>query len=157
MYIYEKYAKNIDAEALAASQKEISENATGDYPEVPVGKYEVKLDRAECKISKTSGNLMVSMGFKILKGEYKNQLIWYNGTFGKDFPRHNTAKFLSDILDDGDRTAEINLILKTNHKETINDFVLDIHEAVDGKLEYELDYGKKGDFNTYAITDVYDA
>ena len=157
MSIFEKYSNHINADELKASQKEIQDNANGDYPEIPVGKYEVKVDKMECKKAKTSGNLMVSVWFKILKGTYANSIIFYNGVFHKDYPRHNTAKFLSDLLDDGDRTAEINLILKSNNMATINDFCMDIHEDIDGRLEYLLDYGKKGEFNTYTIEEVFDA
>ena len=158
MSIFEKYADKINADELKASQKEIQDNASGggDYPEVPVGKYEVKVEKLECKKAKTSGNLMVSIWFKILKGKYEKSLIFYNGVFHEDWMRHRVAKILSDLLDDGDRTAEINLILKSNNMDTINDFCLDIHEDIDGRLEYELDYGLSKGFNTYAITQVYD-
>lgn len=159
MSIFEKYADKINADELKASQKEIQANANGggNYEEVPVGKYEVKVEKLECKKAKTSGNLMVSIWFKILKGKYEKQLIFYNGTFNQDWMRHRVAKILSDLLDDGDRTAEINLILKSNNMATINDFCLDIHEDIDGRLEYLLDYGLSKGFNTYAIEEVFDA
>lgn len=157
--IFEKYADKINAEELAASQKEIQENANGagNYPEVPVGKYEVKVEKLECKKAKNSGNLMVSIWFKIMTGKHEKSMIFYNGVFHEDWMRHRVAKILSDILDDGDRTAEINLILKSNNMQTVNDFCMDVHEAIDGRLEYELDYGQSKGYNTYTITDVYDA
>jgi hypothetical protein len=71
--------------------------------------------------------------------------------------RHRVAKMLSDLLDDGDRTAEINLILKSNNLQMINDFCMDIHESIDGRLEYLLDYGLSKGYNTYAIEEVFDA
>ena len=71
--------------------------------------------------------------------------------------RHGVAKILSDLLDDGDRTAEINLIMKSNNMQTINDLCMDIHEAIDKKFEYLLDYGQKGKYNTYKIEEVFDA
>ena len=41
MSIFDKYASKINAEELAESQKEITQNASGgDYPEIPVGKFE---------------------------------------------------------------------------------------------------------------------
>lgn len=157
MSIFDKYASKINADDLKASQQEIQTNASGgDFPEIPVGKYEVKVDKMECKKSKSSGNLMVSIWFKILKGKFANSIIFYNGVFHKDFPRHQTAKFLSDLLDDGDRTAEINLILKSNDMATINDFCMDIHESIDGRLEYLLDYGQSKGYNTYTIVEVFD-
>lgn len=158
MSIFDKFSNQINADDLKASQKEIQDNSNGggNYEEVPVGKYEVKVDKLECKMSK-SGNPMVSIWFKILKGKYEKSLIFYNGVFREDWMRHRVAKILSDILDDGDRTAEINLILKSNNVQVVNDLCLDIHEAVDGRLEYLLDYGQSKGYNTYTIKEVFDA
>ena len=156
--IFDKYADKINADELKASQQEIKDNASGggDYPEIPVGTYEVKVDKLECKLS-SKGNPMVSIWFKILKGKYEKSLIFYNGVFKEDWMRHRVAKILSDLLDDGNRTAEINLILKSNNVQTVNDFCMDIHESIDGRLEFLLDYGLHKGYNTYAIKEVFDA
>lgn len=157
MSIFEKYANKINQDELAASQKEIQDNANGggQREDVPVGKYEVKVDRLECKLSK-NGNPMVSIWFRILTGKFEKSVIFYNGVFGQDWMRHRVAKILSDLLDDGDRTAEINLILKSGTVDEINNFCMDIHEAIDGKYEYLLDYGLSKGYNTYAIEEVYE-
>lgn len=158
MSIFEKYSSRINQEELSKSQQEIRDNANGggQREEVPVGKYEVKVDKLECKMSK-SNNPMVSIWFRILKGKFEKSVIFYNGVFKEDWMRHRVAKILSDLLDDGDRTAEINLILKSNNLQVINDFCMDIHESVDGRLEYLLDYGLSKGYNTYVIEEVYDA
>jgi hypothetical protein len=156
MSIFEKYASQINAEELAASQKEIQQNSNGGQREdVPVGKYEVKVDKLECKRSK-QGNPMVSIWFRIMNGKFEKSVIFYNGVFREDWMRHRVAKMLSDLLDDGDRTAEINLILKSNDVKVVNDLCMDIHESIDGRLEYLLDYGLHKGYNTYTITEVYD-
>jgi hypothetical protein len=158
MSIFDKYADKINADELKASQKEIQDNANGggNYEEIPVGKYEVKVDKLECKKSK-AGNLMVSIWFRILTGKFEKSVIFYNGVFHEDWMRHRVAKILSDILDDGDRTAEINLILKSGNMDEINNFCMDIHEDVDGRLEYLLDYGQNKGYQTYKIEEVYEA
>lgn len=156
MSIFEKYASNINAAELAASQKEIQENAKGgDREEIPVGKYEVKVEKLEAKMS-SKNNPMVSVWFRILTGSREKSVIFYNGTFHEDWMRHRVAKFLSDLLADGDRTAEINLILKAGDMTTINNFCMDIHESIDGRLEYLLDYGVSKGYNTYTIEEVYE-
>ena len=156
MSIFDKYSNQINADDLKASQEEIQANANGGQREdVPVGKYEVKVDKLECKMSKQN-NLMVSIWFRILKGKFEKSVIFYNGVFNQDWMRHRVAKILSDLLDDGDRTPEINLILKTGNMSTINDFCMDIHESIDGRLEYLLDYGLSKGYNTYAIEEVFD-
>ncbi len=157
MSIFDKYTNKIDAAELAASQNEIQSNAGGgDYPEVPLGTYEVSVEKLECKVS-SKGNPMVSIWFKILQGDFENFMIFYNGVFYEDWMRHRVVKMLSALLDDPSHEAEINLILKSNDVSTINDFCMDVHEAIDGKFEYLLDYGQKKGFNTYSIKEVYDA
>jgi hypothetical protein len=160
MSIFDKYASKINAEELAASQKEIQENAggQGDYPEIPVGKYEVKVEKMECKLTKESKRPMVSIWFKILEGKHADSMIFYNGVFHEDWMRHRVVKFLSALLDDdGKHEAEINLILKSNDVNYINDFVMDIHEEIDGKLEYLLDYGESKGYKTYSIEEVFES
>lgn len=158
MSIFDKYASKINAEELAASQKEITENASGgDYPEVPFGTYEVKIEKMEAKLSKEKKNPMISIWFKILKGDYKGSMIFYNGVFHEDWLRHRVVDFLSAILDDDTHKAEINLILKDSNINEVNDFVMDIHEQIEGHLEYLLVYGQKNGYNTYTIEEVFDA
>lgn len=158
MSIFDKFSNHINADDLKASQKEIQNNANGggNYEEVPVGTYEVKVDKLECKMSK-SNNPMVSIWFRIMTGKYEKSLIFYNGVFKEDWMRHRVAKILSDLLDDGDRTAEINLILKSNNVQVVNDLCMDIHESIDKRLEYLLDYGLHKGYNTYTIKEVFDA
>ena len=157
MSIFEKYATKINQEELAASQQEIKDNANGggQREEVPVGKYEVKVDKLECKKSK-AGNLMISIWFRILTGKFEKSVIFYNGVFHEDWMRHRVAKILSDLLDDGDHQAEINLILKSGNMDEINNFCMDIHESVNDRLEYLLDYGLNKGYQTYTITEVYE-
>ena len=157
MSIFDKYAKHINAAELAASQKEIQSNAQGGQrEEVPVGKYEVKVDKLECKVSK-SGNPMVSIWFRIVNGKFEKSVIFYNGVFHEDWMRHRVVKMLSALLDDSTHEAEINLLLKSGDVDTINNFCMDVHEAIDGKYEYLLDYGQRKGYQTYSIEEVYDA
>lgn len=157
MSIFDKYTSKIDAAELEASQKEINANASGgDYPEVPVGKYEVKVEKLECKMS-SKNNPMVSIWFDILTGDFKGSKIFYNGVFYEDWMRHRVVKMLSALLDAPHHEAEINLILKSGDVDTINNFCMDVHEQIDGSFEYLLDYGMKKGYNTYEIKEVFDA
>ena len=157
MSIFDKYTSKIDAAELAASQKEINENAGGgDYPEVPLGTYEVEVNKLECKLSKEKKNPMVSIWFKILEGDYENSLIFYNGVFTEDWMRHRVVKMLSALLNDPSHEAEINLILKSGDVNTVNEFCMDVHEAIDGKFEYLLDYDENKGYKTYRIQEVYE-
>ena len=102
----------------------------------------------ELKESKT-GKPMLSIWFKILDGQYKNSLIFYNQVLSTGFGLHNADEFLKS-LDSGINVEFVNF-------KQYNNMILDIVEAIDGVLEYGLEYseGKNG-FSNYKITDVFD-
>ena len=148
--IWDEFDEKVDVEGLKADVKEAAENG-GDFKEVPHGKYEVKVDKLELKKSK-KGDPMLSIWFKILNGEYKGSLIFYNQVLTTGFGLHNANEFLRS-LDSGIEIEFVNF--KQYHA-----MLLDILEAVDGNLEFALDYrenSKNKDFSTYEITDVFDA
>lgn len=146
--IWDKFDKEIDVDGLARDAKEAAENG-GDFKEVPHGQYEVKVDKMELKESK-SGKPMLSIWFKILNGEYKNSLIFYNQVLSTGFGLHNANEFL--------RSLDSGVDIEFKSFKQYNDLILDVHEVIDGVTEYALDYseGKNG-FSNYKITDVFDA
>lgn len=145
--IWEKFDKSIDTEGLKKDLKEIEENS-GDFGEVPLGKYEVAIEKLEPTVSK-SGRPMVTCWMRILEGEYKGQMIFYNQVIDIGYGLHNANEFLRS-LDSGHE-------IKFENMRQYAELIMDIYEAVDGKLEYALEYGKnnKG-YNTYKITDVFE-
>ena len=147
MNIWEKFDKQVDVEGLKEDVKEAAENKI-EFKEVPEGRYEVKIEKMELKESK-KGRPMVSIWMKILAGECKGQLIFYNQVVDMGFGLHNANEFLRSLDSGLDVTFE-------NFRQYGN-LIMDIHEAIDGKLEYGLKYGKnsKG-YNTYEITDVFE-
>ena len=75
MSIFDKWDKNVDTEGL---QKDIAEaeanGGQGDYREVPVGTYEVKIDKMEikeCGSEKHAGEPMFTVQFRILEGDFE--------------------------------------------------------------------------------------
>lgn len=145
--IWEKFDKEIDVDGLKKDAEEAAENGS-NFKEVPHGTYEVKVDKMELKESK-SGKPMLSIWFKILDGEYKDSLIFYNQVLSTGFGLHNADDFLKS-LDSG-------VDVEFNNFKQYNSMILDIAEAVDGVLEYGLEYseGKNG-FSNYKITDVFE-
>lgn len=148
MEMWEKFDKKVDTKALSSDVKEVQKNGGGDYKEVPVGTYEVEVNKLELKESKT-GNPMLSIWFKILVGEFKGSLIFYNQALHTGFGLHNANEFLRSM----DTEVEINF----ESFKQYNDMLLDISEELDGTLEFALEYGKnnKG-YNTYKIVDVFE-
>lgn len=150
MSIFDKWNKNVDTEGLAKDAKEAEQNGgSGDYPEVPVGTYEVKIDKMELKES-SKGDPMFSAQFRILAGDHENQCLFMNQVITQGFQIGIVNKFLRslDVTDD----------VEFKDYEQYNNLVMDIMEEVDGKLEFLLDYRKsKKDFPIYTIKDIFEA
>ena len=147
--IFEKWNKEIDVKGLAEDVKQASQNTGGgNYVDVPVGIYEVKLAKAEVKATK-NGDPMATLQFKVLDGEYKNQSIWMNQVITHGFQINIMNEFLRSM----DTGVEIEFVDYAQY----NDMLMDVVEACDGVLEFALDYdvNNKG-YNTYKITDIFE-
>lgn len=145
--VWEKFDEMIDTKALKEEVEKASEQ--GDFPEVPHGTYEVKIEKLELVESK-SGKPMMTCWMKILDGEYKGQRLFYNQVLHVGFGIHKANEFL--------RSLDSGLEIEFENFKQYNDLLLDVHEAIDGKLEYAVKYGedRKG-FNTFDIVEVFDA
>lgn len=146
---FSKFDKAVDLEGLQNDIKEAEENGgTGDYKEVPLGEYDVKIDKLELTTSK-KGDPMFTCWFKILAGEFKNSLIFMNQVITQGFQIHIVKEFL--------RSLDSELDVDFESYSQFEQLVLDIAEAIDGQLEYALKYGEtnKG-FPTFEITEVFE-
>lgn len=166
MSILNKYKQELDPEVLKASEAEMESG--GDFPEIPPGTYEVSIEPLvkqsgevvheglENRQSK-KGQMMISIVFNILAGEFEGQKIFYNKLYeGWDFMRHQNAEMLSDVLTDRNSKTIINEILKENNQDDIYQLCEEILDVA-SKHEYALKLGKndKG-YETYKIVDVFD-
>lgn len=147
MDIWAKFDQMVDTEGLKKDVKEVAENKI-DYKEVPEGRYEVKIEKMELKQSKT-GRPMVAFWFKILEGEYKNQYIFWNQVVDIGFGLHKVNEFL--------RSLDSGLEVQFENFTQYGNLLMDIHEVIDGRLEYGLKYSKnsKG-YDEFEITDVFE-
>ena len=146
--IFDKWNNSINVDGLALDVKEAEANGgSGDYDEVPVGTYEVKIEKMELKAS-SKGNPMFSAWFRILEGQYKNQLLFMNQVITEGFQIGQVNKFLRSLD-----------VVEVEFKDygQYNDLIMDIFEQVDGNFEYLLEYKKsKKDFPIYTIKEVYE-
>jgi len=92
---------------------------------------------------------MVSIWFKVLDGDHKGSLIFYNQVITQSFQIHKNNELLRSM------DTELDIEFKTYSQYA--QLLMDVHEAVDGKLEFGLDYteGKKG-FAKFEITEVFE-
>lgn len=146
--IWEEFDNVVDLEGLKKDVEDAKKNGGGKYKEVPVGTYEVEVEKLELKKSK-KGDPMLSCWMKITEGEYKNSIIFYNQVLTTGFGLHNANEFLRSL----DSGVEVEFV---NFKQ-YHELLLDIFEAVNGNLAYQLEYDKnsKG-FNTSKIEDVFE-
>lgn len=149
MSVFDKWNKAIDVEGLAKDTKEVEANGgAGDYEKVPVGTYEVKIEKMELKES-SKGDPMFSAGFRILEGQYKNRLLFMNQVITQGFQIGQVNRFLRslDVMDE----------VEFKDYGQYNDLIMDVFEAVDGNLEFLLDLKRsKKDFPIYTIKEVYE-
>lgn len=147
--IWEKFDKNIDIEGLKKDAEEAKNNG-GDFKEVPHGDYEVEVNKLEPKVSK-KGDPMLSIWFKILSGEYKGSLIFYNQVLSNGFGLHKANEML--------RSLDSGVEVKFENFNQYQNLLMDIAEAIDGKLEYALSYTankKNPKFSEYEIKDIFE-
>lgn len=67
-----------------------------EFEEVPFGTYEVGIDKLELTSSK-AGNPMVSVWFKIVAGDFKKYMLFYNQVINKGFQIKIMNRFLKSL------------------------------------------------------------
>lgn len=146
--IWDKFDQAIDTKGLQEDVKEAAVNGAGSFKEVPHGEYEVEVNKMELIASK-KGDPMVTIWFKVVSGEYKGSLIFFNQVITQGFQIHIANELLRSM------DTEIDVQFETYKQ--YGEMIMDIAEAVDGNLEFALKYGKgKKDFSTYEITEVFE-
>lgn len=143
---FSKFDSMVDVAALKNDVAEAEKNG-GNFDKVPYGSYEVNIEKMELNESK-KGDPMFSCWFKIVNGDCKDRLIFMNQVVTQGFQIHIVNSFLKE-LDSG-------IDVKFDSFTQYNNLIMDIHEAINGKLEYALEYGEKKGFDTFKITEVFE-
>ena len=148
---FDKINRSVDLEGLRKDVENASANGTGDFPTVPAGKYEVALVSLEIKGTKKDNRPMLAASFKILSGEYKNQRLFMNRVIYGTKDDGRMIKSAVGWLN----TLESGVDVAFHDYKQFADFVLDVAEAIDGKLEYAVEYDDD-QFNSIKIVEVFD-
>ena len=148
---FDKINRSVDLEGLREDVKNASANGTGDFPTVPAGKYEVALVSLEIKGTKKDNRPMLAASFKILSGDYKNQRLFMNRVIYGTKNDANMIKSAVGWLNSLDSGVDVGF---KDYKQ-FADVVMDVAEAIDGKLEYAVEYDNDK-FNSISITEVFD-
>lgn len=145
--IWEQLDNSTDLEGLKNDAKEAAEG--GEYKEVPKGEYEVKFKKLELGQSK-KGDPMMICWMEILKGDFKGQLIFYNQVLTGGFQIHLASEFL--------RSLDTGVDVSFEGYAHFNAVIEEIKASIDGqKLEYAIEYGENKGWDTFKITDVFEA
>ena len=101
----------------------------------------------ELKISK-NGNPMVSIWFRIVAGDYNNNLLFMNQVINQPFQIGLANKIL--------RALDPNKNIEFESYSQYANLIMDIFEDIDGKFEYALKYGEKKGFSTFEVLDIFE-
>lgn len=144
---------NVDVEGLIEDVKKVEADpdAALEFPDVPDGQYEIKIDKLELTLSK-KGLPMLSGWFKIIDGEFEGSLLFMNQVITFALGLYKTKKFLRSLLNESYDDLEIEF---QNFKQ-YNNLILDIYEIVAEKFEYivEVTSNKKG-FKDFEILQIF--
>lgn len=153
MSVFDSWKNSMDLDDVRKDAEAAEQSS--DYREVPVGTYEVKIDKLDLGQSK-KGDPMFICWFKILAGEYKNSMLFMNQVLA---PTPNFSI--------GQRIGNVNRFLKSLDSGVNVEFIdwdqwenmiYDVAEAIDSKLDYAVEYETtKSGFPKYTIKEVFDA
>lgn len=151
--MFEKWNKNMDVEGIRKDLTDIEANKK-EYKEVPCDVYEVEITKLFLDESKTSRLPMMKVWFKVVSdGEYKNQLIFMNQMLmnkdGKMTGLHWANEFLRSLK----TSLPVSWVDWVEYSKLIEDIKEELEER---KMTFQLNYGKKGNFNTYTIENTFD-
>lgn len=153
MVDFTKFDKEVNQEELNKDVNKAVED--GGFEDVPKGTYICSLEKMELGATKSGGKPMFTMSMKILEGEHKGRLIFFNRViYGNTSEKWTDAKAIASVI----------TILEKFETETKPEFInyssfadniLDIYEELQGKVEVEIDYDAKS-FNSISIKEIYD-
>lgn len=151
--LFAKWESIFDSEAFQEELRKSAKRNDGDYEKVPHGTYEVSVEKMELKATKTKGEPMVSIKFKIVSsGEFKGRPIYYNQVITRPFLIHKVNEFLRAMVAECTDAPIIDFKTLTQY----DNLLMDVHEAIAEQFEFSLVYGVdlKG-YDTFKITEVF--
>lgn len=145
MSIFDEFDSQFDVTGLKKDLTDVESNNV-ERKDVPHGVYEVKINKLELTKSK-KGDPMVSCWFKIVAGEFKGQMIFMNQVIATGFGLHNANLFLKSIT---------SLPVTFESFKQYGMLLVDIKEEIEGKREFQLNYGESKGFNTFKIEQIFE-
>ena len=148
--IWEQFDNNTDLEAFEEGVKN-AENQSGEFEDLPHGKYEVALDNIELKPTKKKGDPMIVSVFKVIEGPHKNRLIWVNQVVDTPVKMNIGLSFINSMKPDSKVEFD-----KSKGMAGLAESLVDAGEEISKSKEFVLEFGqnKKG-YDQYTIETVF--
>lgn len=154
---FSAFDKKLDLDAFSKELEAAKQNAGEDYPDVPAGKYTVKIERMEIRPTK-NGEPMFSVMCRIVAGDHKKQCVFFNRKIygNRESDKWNDAKAVQTVIGWLDK-LETDTVPEFRSYAQFNECILDIFdECEEYGLELKIDYDPDG-FNPIKILEVYEA
>lgn len=150
---FSAFDKQINLDQLKKDTEEIKKNGgTGDFPEIPAGNYNAKVEKLELGATK-DGRPMLRAMFRITEGDYKKHCLFFNRVL---FGTKNDANMIAGAmtwLESLEPSEDVGPIVFDGYSD-LAELVMDIAEDI-SDLEYEVEYDPD-EFNSVSIVEAFE-
>ena len=124
----------------------------GEFEELPVGRYEVKINSMQLTQSK-NGDPMTKTIFEVVQGQYKGRYMFKNSVIYKG-DRNDAWRLKQELnfINSLQSTNQVNFYSFSDFEKQISNAFADINSR---KLEYLVEIKEKNNFRTYSVIEVY--
>ena len=127
-------------------------NNNSDFEELPLGRYEVKINSMELTQSK-NGDPMTKTIFEVVQGQFKGRYMFKNSVIYKgDSKDAWRLKQELNFINSLQPRNEVNFYSFSDFEKQVSNAFADINSR---KLEYLVEIKEKNNFRTYSIVEVY--
>ena len=125
---------------------------TGEFEELPLGRYEVKINSMQLTQSK-NGDPMTKTIFEVVQGQYKGRYMFKNSVIYKG-DRNDAWRLKQELnfINSLQPNSQVNFYSFSDFEKQISNAFADINSR---KLEYLVEIKEKNNFRTYSVIEVY--
>ena len=125
---------------------------TGEFEELPLGRYEVKINSMQLTQSK-NGDPMTKTIFEVVQGQYKGRYMFKNSVIYKG-DRNDAWRLKQELnfINSLQPINQVNFYSFSDFEKQISNAFADINSR---KLEYLVEIKEKNNFRTYSVIEVY--
>ena len=125
---------------------------TGEFEELPLGRYEVKINSMQLTQSK-NGDPMTKTIFEVVQGQYKGRYMFKNSVIYKG-DRNDAWRLKQELnfINSLQPTNQVNFYSFSDFEKQISNAFADVNSR---KLEYLVEIKEKNNFRTYSVIEVY--